>query len=209
MAHRFEIVREIGREYRRFNTTGTQLTVRLNPPTIPDTNPVDHFLASVKDLFEHVLQDVGDTDMVGIATHNECNQNDKPIGISFRRRDQLSVDAIWSVFEKVTQSNSRFNALDTLTVVLHSVRMPVGFGLRGDGIKTMGRSLSIMAHLKKSIIEVKTETNCLAHALIIAIAKLTNDSNYKAYRQRRKIYPKVAQLLATTGISLGNGGGIP
>ena len=56
--------------------------------------------------------------------------------VSFRRRDQLSVDAIWSVFENVTQSNSRFNALDTLTVVLHSVMMPVSFGFQNAGMKT-------------------------------------------------------------------------
>ncbi len=156
MAHRIEIVREVRRQYRRFNTTGTQLTVRLNPSTAPDANPVDHFVASVKDLFEQALQDVGDGDMVGIAIHNESNQNDKAIGISFRRRDQLSVDAIRSVFE-VTQSNARFNALDTLTVVVHSVRMPVGFGYRG--INTMGRPVSVMAHLKKSIVQVKFKTN--------------------------------------------------
>ena len=77
----------------------------------------------MNDLFEHALQGVGNVDMVGIAFHNESDQNDKPIGINFRGRDHLSVDAIWSVFEKVTQSNARFNALDTLTVVLHSVRM--------------------------------------------------------------------------------------
>ena len=59
-----------------FNTTGTQLTVRLIPPSTPDANPVDHFLASVNDLFQHALQDVGDGDMVGIAIHNESNQND-------------------------------------------------------------------------------------------------------------------------------------
>ena len=207
MTNRFEIVREVRRQNRRFNTTGTQLTVRLYPPTTPDANPVDHFLASVNDLFEHALQDVGDGDMVGITIHNESKQN-KPIGISFRSRDQLSVDVISSVFE-VTQSNTRFNALDTLTVVLHSVRMPVAFGLRGDGIKTMGRPMTVMALLKKSILQVQAETNSLAQALIIAIAKLTNDTNYKAYRKGRKIYPKVDQLLAATGISLDNGGGIP
>ena len=73
---------------------------------------MDHFLASVNELLEHALQDVGDADMVGIAIHNEVNQNDKPIGINFSRCDQLSVDAIWSVFEKVTQSNAPFNALE-------------------------------------------------------------------------------------------------
>ena len=166
---------------------GTQLTVRLKPPTSPDTNPVDHFLASVNDLFEHALRDIGDRDMVGISIHNESNQTNKPIVISFRRRDQLSIDAIWSVFE-VTQSNARSNALDTLTVVMHSVTMPGGFGQRGDGIKTMGRPISVMAHLKKSIGEVKSETNCLAHALV-TIAKATKDPNYKTYMQGRKIYP--------------------
>ena len=73
---------------------------------------MDHFLASVNELHEHALQDVGDADMVGIAIHNEVNQNDKTKGISFRRRDQLSLDAIWSVFEKVTQSNATFNVLE-------------------------------------------------------------------------------------------------
>ena len=65
-----------------------------------------------------------------------------------------------------------------------------------------------MAHLKKRTMEVKTETNCLAHALIVAIAKLTNDPYYKAYRKGLKIYPKADRLLATRRISLGNGGGI-
>ena len=58
----------------------------------------------------------------------------------------------------------------------------------------MGRSISVMAHLKKSIVQVKSETNCLAQDLIIANAKATKDPNYKAYRQGRKIYPKVEQL---------------
>ena len=102
--------------------------MRLNPPFTPDANHVDHFLASVNDLFEHGQLDVGDGDILGIAIHNESDQNHRPIGISFRRRDQLSVDAIWSVFEKVKQSNARFNALDTLTVVVHSVRIPIRFG---------------------------------------------------------------------------------
>jgi len=65
--------------------------------------------------------------------------------MSFRRKDQLSADVIWSVFEKVSQLNSRFDALDTLVVSMHSVRMPVGFGKRA--IKVTGRQLSVMAHL--------------------------------------------------------------
>jgi hypothetical protein len=65
-----------------------------------------------------------------------------------------------------------------------------------------------MAHLKRSIIEVKTETICLAQGLIIAIAKIRNDPDYKAYRKGRKIRPIVDNLLATNGINLDNRGGI-
>jgi hypothetical protein len=65
--------------------------------------------------------------------------------------------------------------------------MPVGFG----GIKPKVRPVEVMAHLKRSIIEVKAETNCLAYALIIAIARIKIDPDYVAYRKGRKIHPVV------------------
>ena len=65
-----------------------------------------------------------------------------------------------------------------------------------------------MAHVKQSIIEVKTDTNCLAHTLIIAIARLTKDLNYESYRKGYKLRPGVEQLLQKTGMDLQNGGGV-
>jgi hypothetical protein len=109
------------------------------------------------------------------------------------------------VFEKVAQSNARFNALDKLNVVVHSVKMPVGYGL---GVKTKGRQLEVMDHLKRSIIEVKAEQKCLAHALITAIARLNNDSNYISFCKGNKIRPEVDRLLQATGIDLTDGEGI-
>jgi len=66
-----------------------------------------------------------------------------------------------------------------------------------------------MAHLKTSIVEVKAEENCLAYALVISIAKVENDPDYKAYRQGRMRRQVVQTLLETTGIDLSNGAGIP
>ena len=68
MARRFEIDGEITRQYRRLNAMGTQLTMRLLPPAEDedDVDPVSHFLASVNNLIEHALQNVSDSDMVGI-----------------------------------------------------------------------------------------------------------------------------------------------
>jgi len=116
--------------------------VRLIPPS-DNSNPVAHFLASMNDLIEHALSDVDDSDMLWMSIQNQVNQNDMSIRINFRRKDQLSADVIWSVFEKVSQSNSRFKALDTLVVTAHSVKVPVGFG-RCE-MKSRGRPLSVMA----------------------------------------------------------------
>jgi len=58
-------------------------------------------------------------------------------------------------------------------------------------------------------VEVKTGENCLAHALVISIAKVENDPNYKAYINGRKIRNVVQTLFDETGIDLYNGGGIP
>jgi len=59
--------------------------------------------------------------------------------------------------------NIRFNALDASVLNLHSVGLLVGFGKHA--MKRNGRPLSIMAHLKSSIVGVKTTENCLAYAL--------------------------------------------
>jgi hypothetical protein len=103
-------------EYRRFNATGTQLTLRLLPP--PDskdddegdatentehTDPLSHFVTSMNDLFEYALKDCADSDMVGLSISNEEYVQDKAIGLSFRRKDQLTTDAIWNVFQNLTQ----------------------------------------------------------------------------------------------------------
>jgi len=116
----------------------------LAPPD--NSNPLSHFLASLNELFRHVLKNLNESDMVGIRIQSRENQN-KPIGVSFRRKDQLAADAILSLLQKVTQSNARFNALDKLIMTVHSVRMHVGF--RKRGMKSRGRPLSVMTYLKK------------------------------------------------------------
>ena len=111
--------------------------------------------------------------------------------------------------ERVLQSvpiSSSFNALDTPTVVGHSVKIPVSFG--EDGIKRKARTFASLVHLKRSIIEVGAEDNSLAHAPIIALARIDNDPNYKIYREGRKILPLIQQFLETTVIDLKNVAGI-
>jgi hypothetical protein len=129
---------EITRRYRRFNAEGRELTVRLTAPP-PATSAARHFAESVDEVFDYSLRDLQPDDMVGISIHNANNQQERLVGISFRRRDLISREVLWSVFEKVTQSNARYQAYDTLTFHAHSVRMPAGSGKRAE--KPKGRSL--------------------------------------------------------------------
>jgi hypothetical protein len=66
------------------------------------TDPVSHFTTSMNDLIDYALRDYADSDMVGLSITNEENVQDKAIGLSFRRKDQLTADVIWNVFQKVT-----------------------------------------------------------------------------------------------------------
>jgi hypothetical protein len=54
-------------------------------------------------------------------------------------------------------------------------------------------------------VKVKAKENCLAHALVIALARVTNDPDYQAYRKTRKILPKVRELLQAAGVDLSRG----
>jgi hypothetical protein len=73
------------------------------PPPDPDSDPdsdgeyvdpMSHFMTSMEDLFEYSLKDYSDSGMVGVSIRNEENVQDKPIGIGFRRKDQLTSDVI-------------------------------------------------------------------------------------------------------------------
>ena len=49
----------------------------------------------------------------------------------------------------------------------------------------------------------------MAHALVIAKAKVNGNPNYNSYRRGCKTRPILDRLLETTGIDLSTGGGIP
>jgi hypothetical protein len=76
--------------------------LRLLPPS-DATDHVSNFLASLNDLFRHALQNLKESDKVGITIQNRENQNDKRIGITFRRKYQLAAELIQSLVQKVSK----------------------------------------------------------------------------------------------------------
>jgi hypothetical protein len=80
--------------------------------------------------------------------------------------------------------------------------MPAGNG----GGKTKGRSINVLSAVKKSIVFAKVAVLCLAHALVIAIARVSNDLKYASYRDGYGLKKLVHDLLKASGFDLSNGG---
>jgi hypothetical protein len=61
---------------------------------------------------------------------------------------------------------------------------------------------------KRSIVKVMAGSLCLTHALIIAMAKVNGDPNYKSYRDGYCLKQHVQYLLSVSGVKLTNGRGL-
>ena len=64
-----------------------------------------------------------------------------------------------------------------------------------------------MSVIKKSIVVVKAAFFCLAHALIIAMARINVVPNYKPYRKSRGMKQPVEDFLNASCVKLRNAGG--
>jgi hypothetical protein len=71
------------------------------------------------------------------------------------------------VLGHVIQSNATFGLTDRPHVQLDHVNMPPG----NSRAKTKGRPVDILSDIERSIVLVKGAFLCLAHALIIAMAR--------------------------------------
>jgi hypothetical protein len=89
--------------------------------------------------------------LVRLRIHNTEKLEDRVMGISLRRRDQLKPVVVSRVLEKVIQSNSRFGLTDKLEFHRDQVRMPSGDG----SVNTKERSLDVLSAVKKSVVVVK------------------------------------------------------
>ena len=110
------------------------------------------------------MDEVPDRNLVGVRIRNTENMQDKVVGISLRRREQLKPDVVWAVLGKVIQSNARFGLSDRLEVNLDHV---YGAGLQQwEIIKRLLRDCE------------NWENVCLANETVIALPRYTYTSGW-------------------------------
>ena len=156
------------------------------------------------EIFQQILGEtiggVPPQDQVRFVLHS--NQLEYPINFPFMAPDRLTAQRILAEFERVIQSNKEFRLNDTVEINVIQVSMPIG----GKGNKRSEENLEKHLEKKRSIIRIRNEDElCMVRALLVAKAKLDNDSHYKGIADHRwPIQTRLApELHQNAGVPLG------
>ena len=162
---------------KKFEMTATDHTIRFNA-VLGELDLIESY-ERTQAIFEHLLNDVtrdmNKKDQVRFVLRSD--QLDKPISLPFMSVEQLTPERLFSQFERVIQSNQDFRLNDTVTVDIIHVEAPQGSG------RSKRTTLNIREYLHKkgSVITINNNDDnlCLARALVVAVARIEKDPNYK------------------------------
>lgn len=158
---KFVITRENWKRYDRFRATGTIYSLKLREPEAGH-DPITWIREAVSEMHEFFTRDRCDTDMIGLTFDSSAFAHG-PAGLSFRYVKHFTVEDLWSLIEKVTQSNAEFNVGDDFDVHVYIVRNVHGAGR----VKFTHESVS-----KKSVCRIQNDSDnlCLPRSLVVAEA---------------------------------------
>ncbi|KAK4882043.1 hypothetical protein RN001_005362 [Aquatica leii] len=170
------------------------------------SNPLLWLENAINEILGHLLRDADPSDRVGMTLRND-NYPEKPIGISFRRVDQLNAKVVMATLEKILQSNANFFSNDALRLHMDRVSLPVGFGASRD--RMTGVSYEEFCRRKRGILVVENDdTLCLARALVLAIAWKAKDPLLYSLQLAGNLQTKqrAEDLCRAAEVNLNNGG---
>ncbi|XP_028517608.1 uncharacterized protein LOC110247906 [Exaiptasia diaphana] len=185
----------------KFKTRGMNYDVQFSDIA---AHGVDELHPILNNAFEGIIDDI----TTGMPAHDQVrlvlstNQLDYPIALPFMRRDQLTAERLLSRVEQVLQSHESFTLNETVHINFYHVSMPQGSGSKRR------RTINLQKHLseKRCIIQIQNDDAlCLARALVVAKAKLSNDPAVKQIaNSRRPLQRRLAeQLHHDAGVLIG------
>ena len=187
---------------KKFRTTGMNYRVRF-------TNAfADLEISSLHDRLHEVFQQILDETIGGVPPQDQVRvilhstQLEYPITFPFMAPHRLTTERILAEFQRVIQSNQEFRLNDTVDVNVIHVSMPSG----GKGSKRSEINLEKHLEKKRSIVRIQNDDDlCMARALVVAKAKLDNDTRDRHIRDpHRPLQTRLAQELhQNAGVPLG------
>ena len=132
------------------------------------------------DIFDRLIRDVtqgmNSTDQVRFVL--QSNQLQFPISLPFCSLEELTTEKVLSQVERVVQSNEEFRLNDAVNIDILRVQMPQGRGK--SRVKRTTYDLREYLKRKKSVISINNKDDtCLARALVVGIARIEKDPQYK------------------------------
>ena len=168
---------------KKFNTTGVDYTVQFTD-TFAHLE-VSEFHNRLHEIFENLLnaiaKDIPEHDQVRFVLRSP--QLEYPIFLPFLPLSRLTTERVVAEIERVIQFNREFRLNDSVQVNFIHVEMPNG------GTGTKRSEINLEKHLAKkgSIIRIQNKDEiCLARALVVSMAKIENDDQYKSIVDHRR-----------------------
>ncbi|KAH0817978.1 hypothetical protein GEV33_004813 [Tenebrio molitor] len=130
-------------------------------------HPLQWLKSAFRELLAHICRGFDADDLVGLELEN-CAFPSRPVGVSFRKLSQLTVDVVLSTLAKVLQSIAAFCTNDRLSVRVDAIRPPTGHGFSA----VYGRCVTFneFSLSKNSIFVIQNDdSSCLAAALVVAV----------------------------------------
>ena len=143
-----------------------------------------------------LMRDVQPHDRVRISLMNEALHHE--VYVPFMSPDDLTVERIFQEVERILQSSSEWLEKDNIRVTFVHARIPAGEGKVNYG------KLSDYLAKKQCFIQISSQNDCCAKAIVTAKAVIDNHSKKKAIRQGRAIQELLAlQLMRDANVTPG------
>lgn len=128
-----------------------------NPP--PDVNIISYLEESINQIFNYIKKNISDDMKVGIVFNSASFIHGAGI-LSYRFLRYLTVDDIWNLIFKITQSRTEFKIDETFHIKICAVEIPRGLG--------RNKKSTLNRKNMRSIIQIRGNDNfCFPKALLV------------------------------------------
>ena len=186
-------LREVAkRTVRKFNTTGTDYHLSLNPQS---TGPplLDQLGTIFDSMVDEMTTGMAENDLVRFVLQSKSLNY--PISLPFMPRHELNAERIMGEVQRVLQSNENVNLQDGMQVHLVHVGMPQG-GVSSRKRKHYGFQLSKFLDTKQCVLRIRNkDLLCLARALVTDMARQEKHPEWNSIRLGCKQQRLLAQRL--------------
>lgn len=195
---KFEILQESETRTEKFSMKRKNILFKLKTVTEAYvSNPVLWIQKSVKALIDYIVREIEPDNRIGFTLSAE--ELPRQTYLPFKMARNVTFEDIWHLISSLYQSNIEGLNTDTFRLTLTKINPPRG---RGRKRTYYYNNFEEECRKRSGIITINnTDHLCLPRALVVAIARIEKDKNYKRIRDGKKVQVnRVQQLLSESNI---------